>query len=373
MSKEIKRFSSFKPNTKIHLDKTTLHPFLKFIDDQVNTYNIKKRRNQFDLNYLHITQKVIDSITELRNKEKTIYEIGINLSKINRESMFIAKVYGNLINRNHEKVTCLEIINQVSLDIERFAELSPYVFEDTDMLTHRHYFIDLVKKYEKPYRSYLFLYLLPSFVDENTKDEIKKSFGYNFILENGPDAINIDFWRNLLKRFGSTRTSINSQAAANLAQEVNELQEQHSTQLINANNKINDLESKINNIQNTAKKEAMINIFSEFSRMPDGPLLVFDDLYVLLNEQENLSSNEIRLLNALDPFFNIISNFGLERFPSNKQEVFEITKSDLFMYAYASGSPFSEESFIKQVKCTKFGWKLDEKILTPATVVESKI
>jgi molecular chaperone GrpE (heat shock protein) len=239
---------------------------------------------------------------------------------------------------------------------------------------------DIVDEFNKSKeRTLWFIFKLPKFINENSQKMLTNCLGYQEIIRFGASEYLGEFGFKFQKEFALTRTAIKDRTAQNLVQELGEIETKLKAEIQDLELKIQRLENELEETQRNSFNNAIYNLAKSLQNNQQQPVL--SQLFILykkldncLENNESLSSTDtLTYFITIESLLKAFQQLNISQFPEKIEGTFEITGEDLDnnKYNYTSGTQFVNKDDKKIVKCIAPGWKVNDKIVTPAKVEEA--
>ncbi len=346
--------------------------FLLFVEDYYRKYI--SAITEEDRKISQILQKSI--ITLNKYYQDSWKEL---LNKIPESDYQKAENFYYSISRRY-KLTPQEVYQESQAAIKGLINNAEYGFIDSDnrdlgRITQLNYNIDYF--YNHSYKTYLILVQLETYLPENAQPLFAASTVFQSIIRDGVNDSLADFGMALMKHFRITRADIKDETNKNLAISVGETERELTTQIGNLEAEKLELVRELEQIRQQGHQETVTEIAQALQNGSQPALDQIQKIISLLQPQieatgeaEISSDDALAIFIVLRNLMTILQKLGIENYPKSLTESFTISQIDLAKYAYVEGTPFTEETEIKQVKCIQKGWKVNDQIITPAQVKE---
>ncbi|MGI0483196.1 nucleotide exchange factor GrpE [Geminocystis sp. CENA526] len=287
---------------------------------------------------------------------------------------------------------CFYLSRKYSDNIQKFLEkwenyVTNFVslFEDyldnieTPDLVKLNQIADIIDEFNKSKeRTLWFIILLPKFIDDNSRKMLTNCTGYQEMIKFGASEYLGDFGFKLQKEFALTRTAIKDRTAQNLVQELGEIETKFKAEIQDLELTIQQLEHELKETQLNSLENAVYDLAKSLQDNQQQPVL--SQLFILYKKLDNcLENNEslspkdtLTYFITIESLLTAFKQLNISQFPDKIEGTFEITGEDLDnnKYNYISGSQFVSKDDKKIVKCIAPGWKVNDRIVTPAKVEE---
>lgn len=237
--------------------------------------------------------------------------------------------------------------------------------------------IDYFSKSES--HTFLFLYFLPKYVKNKEVSELlNSSQGYKELVYWGATRFLDNFGLKLQRHFRITRTALKDEAAQNLVQELGSREASLKQEIEQLQQENETLKAEQEKQRDRDFEEALVQLTQALQNRPQ-PILnqVFSYLQTLqkMSEEGNgelsLSGREaLGVLITFEEIIDTLKTLNICPFPESMNQTFSLKQEKLGEYNYIEGSPFNGNDDTKQVRCLTPGWRVGEKIITPAQVKE---
>ena len=273
----------------------------------------------------------------------------------------------------------LVVFRKLEADVARFADLAEDAFGKTGAqrdLIRLNAMADIIRSYQGPERTYLFLFSLSRIVDEEGKNVLLNSRGFGALVHWGASRFLKEFWLKLQQRFRITRVALKDEAARNLARELGETEAHLRDRLEASRQRVEELEAALEKLRDQAREQALDDFARGLQNRPTPILDQMFGLYRKLKEREEigepLSGDLLGVFIVLEEMLGAFESLGISFFPGEPGTEMELQGDELGAFSYVEGSPFSDENDVKRVLCIHPGWKIGEKVISPARVREVK-
>ena len=277
----------------------------------------------------------------------------------------------------------VEVFKILEKIAREFVNILPEVIGDNtgeDLLKTNQFLDSLDRLNGSAEKTFFFLKILPEFLPKEAEIILTQSKGYKELIYWGASMFLKDFVEKFLEEFKITRRDIEQQTAQNLVRELGETETKLQQQIewLEAENQ--ELRETIEILKAESFEKAVVE-FAQILQNQSQPTL--DQIYRLhqkLKELEKTKDNfdlshtdSLRVLIFLENLLKGLESVKLEYFPKNTEERFIISGEELGEYIYIDGSPFTEVTDYKEVKCISPGWRVGNQVITPAQVAEISV
>lgn len=273
-----------------------------------------------------------------------------------------------------------EVRQQLQANLSQFAELAEYAFTDSENrdFTKLSEFSEVIYYFNKSEeRTFVFLSELPSVVEQDVREMLNASPGYQTLLKWGASRFLGDLGLKLQREFKITRTALKDEAAQNLARELGETEANLTQEVERLEMENENLKKELEEVRSQALHAAACQFATTLQKQPQPVLDQIMLLYQRLNKMSqsnsdlSLSSSEsLSILIALENLLQALKSLNVIRYPAQEDQVFELQSEQLGAYAYVEGSAFTNSEDKKVVRCIHPGWRVGEEVITPARVKE---
>ncbi|MBI1242271.1 MAG: nucleotide exchange factor GrpE [Nostoc sp. RI_552] len=338
---------------------------------------------------VYVYKKSIRSIENQGNKPGEILKIAIkNLNETYQASWAeilnqipqsycqeTDKFYYHISNR--KKLTPQKVYQESQAAIKGLINNAEYgfIYSDNRDIGRIIQLCDAINYFHKnPSKTYLILSQLEAYVPGDAKPLFTESTVFQSIIEGGSQQRLTDFGMALMKHFRVTHTAIKDETAGNLILSMGEIERELKTQITTLEAEKLELTNELKQSRQQVRENALIEIAQDLQNSPQPGLHHIDKIISSLESQiketgeAELSSDDAQtIFIILRNFMTILQKLGIESYPQSLQESFTISELELAKYTYV-GTPFTKEK--KKVKCIQKGWKVNDKVITPAKVKE---
>jgi hypothetical protein len=286
--------------------------------------------------------------------------------------------YFRLSNRYRESPNKFRQILKTNLC--RFVELIEYALTESENrdLVRISEFVDVINSFgNTSEQTFFFLSKLPSVLDEDIRNILLHSIGYQQILKWGASPMLRKFGLQFQRKFRLTRTAIKDEAAQNLARELGETETVLTNQIEQLIEENERLQNSLETVHTQASQTAIYNL-AKLLQSQAQPVL--DQIFTLHQKLEKMSEAEdglsvtsseaLSILITLESLLKAFHSLNITTFPKNINKPFELDSNQLGEYSYIEGSAFTNNNNKKKVCCVFPGWRVGEEIITPARVKE---
>lgn len=272
----------------------------------------------------------------------------------------------------------VRVLQQLRSDVQQFDRLSPQIFNPSGSrdLLKLDEAADLIGNYHgSQERTFAFLFVLPGCLEPDARKMLEGSHGYAQIIRWGATPFVREFWHRLQQRFRLTRVAIKNEAAQNLARELGETETTLLDEIERLNERIAELEATLEGQESAGLRRAVCDLVRNLQSRPTPILDQARSLYLRLRLQADgdpgLDTDHLSILIIVEELLAALAEQGVEAFPVDTTDVFEIRGDELGQYQYLRGSEFASDGDVKRVCCVHAGWRVGDEIITPAVVEEA--
>ncbi len=353
--------------------------FITFCNDYYEEFiprSEEKQKNQRSLTQIH--QKCIEILRKLPadNWEEIITK-NFETRQQQEADNFFYYISTRPGQKRSEAESPSEVMRRLKTNLNKFIELAEYAFTESGNrdLVKLNQIAEVIQNYERSERTFLFLSELPTALDNQSRLMFETSNGYQILLRWGASSFLRKFWKTLQEKFRISTDAITDEAAQNLARELGETEANLRSEIEQLKQENEQLKTTLEELRSQALQEAIYNFGKTLQTQPE-PVL---DQIVLLHQRLEKKSEEGSPLSASDSLSVIITLeamlkafkiLEIKQFPTNTNQTFALRSEQLGEYSYIEGSVFTNSKDEKIVRCIRPGWRVGQKILTPARVKE---
>ncbi|WP_017294202.1 nucleotide exchange factor GrpE [Geminocystis herdmanii] len=382
--KATERVSNTKPKPRLfsqeELNSSPWGKFILFLNQSYDNFiphNFDKQKRQ--LKIVEIQKKIL---TILESKQYQTWNNLLDNLDFNDYEYDIAENFCFHLSHKYSDDNIEKFLEKWENYLTNFVSLFEHYFNNIEApdLVKLNQIADIIDQFNKSKeRTFWFIILLPKFIDDNSKKILINCIGYQEIIKFGAFEDLKEFGYKLQKKFALTRTAIKDRTAQNLVQELGEVESKFKGEIQQLELKIKQLENELEETQRNSFQNAVYDLAKSLQDNQQQPVL--SQLFILYKKLDNcLENNEslsptdtLTYFITIESLLTAFKQLNISQFPEKIEGTFEITGEDLDnnKYNYTSGSQFVSKDDKKIVKCIAPGWKVDDRIVTPAKVEEA--
>lgn len=272
-----------------------------------------------------------------------------------------------------------EVLQQLETDLKDFIQLAPYAFVPSENhdLVKIHALSEIMSYYQRSEKTFLFLSELPSLLDNESRQIIEASPGYQEILHWGASKFLNRLWQRLRDNFGINVNNVSEDTLYKLLRDLEDTKDYLKQQVQQLELENQDLKKTIQENQVQALQQATYKLAKTLQTQPQP---VLDQIFIqsqklnkLAESGQKLSLSETDCLGIMITFNALLTSLkdlNITPYPSNIEATFKLETQQMGEYIYVEGSSFVNSQDVKTVRCIRPGWRVGEEIVTPAPVKE---